>query len=193
MRAAGRRARWQRASRSTVQSAEVNHGRHPRRNILLTGFYGSGLSAVGLELSRRMRRPYIDLTAELRRRRSRMRVLLPASAADGHEAERSLLADLSYRQETIIEIGVEAVEHGNYYEELHDFSFIVFVDPPFSSLIATLRAGRRRSDVLDEYGEDGLEARLQALRPRFERCDFQLTGEYTAQRAAALIIHSFFT
>ena len=171
----------------------MNHGRHPQRNVLLTGFYGSGLSAIGLELSRRMRRPYIDLSVELRRRRSRMRVLLPASASDEQQAERSLLADLSYRQETIIEISVEAVEHGNYYEELHDFSFIVFIDPPFAELLATLRADRRQREVVERYGEDGLYTRLQALRSRFERCDFQLTGSYTPQRAAALIIHSFFT
>lgn len=171
----------------------MSNGRHPQRNIVLTGFHGSGLSAIGLELSRRMRRPFIDLGAELRRRRSRMRVLLPTSAADEQEAERSLLSDLSYRQETIIEISVEALEHGNYYEELHEFSFIVFVDPSFDRLLETLRSGRRRSDVLDEYGEDGLYARLQALRPRLERCDFQLVGDHSAQRAAALIIHSFFT
>jgi shikimate kinase len=171
----------------------VSLGRNPQRNILLTGFYGSGLGLVGHELSRRMRRPLLDLSAELRRRRSRLRVLLPAGAADERDAERSLLADLAYRQETVIEISVEAVEHGDYYDELNDLSFIVFVDPPFEALFAGTRNDRRLRDVLDAYGEEGLHARWQALRPRFERCDFQLTGTYTAQRAAALIIHSFFT
>jgi len=56
-----------------------------------------------------------------------------------------------------------------------------------------MRHDRRQRDVLHEYGADGLEARWRALRPRLERCDFQLSGSYTAQRAAALIIHSFFT
>jgi shikimate kinase len=148
---------------------------------------------VGLELSRRMRRPCIDLSAELRRRRSRLRVLLPAGVPDEAEAGRSLLADLAYRQETIIEVGVEFIEHGAYFEELNDFSFIVFMDPPFDNLIASIRNDRRLRDVLDTYGEDGLHSRWQTLHPRLERCDFQLTGSYTAQRAAALIIHSFFT
>lgn len=171
----------------------MSHGRNPQRNIVLTGYYGSGLSLIGGELSRRMRRPLIDFSAELRRRSSRLRVLLPASATGGLDAERSLLADLSYRQESVIEVGVDTVEHGDYFEELNDFSFIVFIDPPFETLLASIRNDRRLRDVLDTFGEDGLYARWQALRPRFERCDFQLTGSYTAQRAAALIIHSFFT
>ena len=171
----------------------MSHGRNPQRNVVLTGYYGSGLGMIGLELSRRMRRPYIDLAAELRRRRSRLRVLLPSGASDELEAERSLLADLSYRQEAVIDVAVDTVEHGTYFEELNDFSFIAFIDPPFEDLIASVRNDRRLRDVLDMYGEDGLYARWQALRPSFERCDFQLTGSYTAQRAAALIIHSFFT
>lgn len=170
----------------------MNHGRHPQRNIVLTGFYGSNTAAVGLELSRRMRRPYIDLNAELRRRAGRLRVLQPVPAGN-HDAERSVLADLAYRQETIIDVGVETVAHGEYYEELHDFSFIVFIDPPFDALRNTLRSDYRQRGLLESQGEEALYAQWQALRPRFERCDFQLVGAHLPPRAAGLIIHSFFT
>jgi shikimate kinase len=171
----------------------VVHGRHPQRNIVLTGFHGAGKSSVGLELSRRMRRPFIDVASELRRRRSRMRVLLPSSAMDEEEAERALIADLSYRQETIIEVGVDVAARGDCFAELRDFSFIVFIDPPVEALLARMRSDRKFHQLLQADGIEEAYSQLAAVRPRLERCDFQLTGEYTPQRSAALIIHSFYT
>ncbi|MDQ3024604.1 MAG: hypothetical protein M3R04_09520 [bacterium] len=171
----------------------MSHGRHPQRNIVLTGFHAAGKSAVGHELSRRMRRPFVDVEAELRRRRSRMRVLLPLSAMDDEDAQRSLISDLSYRQEMILDLQVSAAVHVDCYRELRDFSFIVFIDPPVDVLLCRMRGDRRYREMLDTYGEKGLAYKLDALRPQLEHCDFQIVGEYTAQRTAALIIHSFFT
>jgi shikimate kinase len=167
--------------------------RHPQRNIVLTGFHAAGKSAIGHELSRRMRRPFIDLPTELRRRRARMRVLLPLSAMDEEEAQRSLVRDLSYRQETIIELPPDSAAQGEAYRELREFSFIVFLDPPLDVILHRMRSDRRYRDLLDAYGEDGLAAQLSAMRGDLEHCDFQLTGAHTPQHAAALIIHSFFT
>ena len=164
-------------------------GRHPQRNIVLTGFHAAGKSAVGLELSRRMRRPFIDVGAELRRRRSRMRVL-SIGALDEQDAQRSLLTDLSYRQETIFELPVDIA---SVYTELRDFSFSVFIDPPIEATFARLAADRRYRELLDDYGEEALLHKLNALRPRLLDCDLHLVGDYPPQRAAALVIHGFYT
>lgn len=174
----------------------IGSGRHPQRNVVLTGFYAAGKTSVARELSRRMRRPVVDCESELRRRSRRsLCVLLPIGGpppALEPDTAGSFLTDFTYRRDCILELDVATAEQIDYPDLLGEFSYVAFLDAPFELLLERMHADRRYAELLEQTGVDELHEQWLRLRQRFEQCDLQL-GAHGIMRCSQYVLHSFFT
>lgn len=170
--------------------------RHPARNILLTGFDQCGKTAIGRELARQLRRPFVDFSVELERRK---RALVPQlrlfrSEPNPGELSARLVNDLSYKRETVIALAGDTLENPDYREDLEVFSFIVFIDPPFEQLWARLKDSPAAAATYVALGRDAVHSLWHERRVQYERCELQLTSPWlTPAQAARLIVHCFYS
>jgi len=76
-------------------------------NIVITGFMGTGKTAVGQEVARRLGRPFVDVDAEIEARAGRPipRVFAEDGEAAFRRMEAALCAELSARQGLVIATG----------------------------------------------------------------------------------------
>lgn len=172
--------------------------RHPQRNLVLTGFYCAGKTTVARELGKRMRRPVVDWDQEVNRRAPfDLRALWPHAferQLDREAVERRLINDLSYRRETIIAFGSEAVAVPDYVNELKDFAYTVFLDLPWESLWQRIQNDSSLSERRESLGEQGLRELYLGLRDHYMACDLQIfAGMCSPQRCSQLILHCFYT
>jgi shikimate kinase len=174
----------------------VSDRRHPARNIILTGFDQCGKTAVGREVARRTRRPFVDVPAELACRRNSLAQKLRVFRSEPNpgELEARLITDLSYRRESIIALAPDTLENPDYRADLEIFSFIVFLDPPFDVLWSRLHDKPQAACALVALGRDAVHALWHERRRAYEMCSLQLTLPWlTPAQAAQLILHCFYT
>jgi shikimate kinase len=171
-------------------------GRHPQRNIVITGFVKAGKTAVGRELARRMRRPFTDLPGEVaRRQRLALSQLVGVGPRISPEVlEERLIADLAFRREVVAATGCDELTDQRVIEELRVFSFVVFLDPPFAELWRRIQQDPERSQQAEWNNRDKVLARWVDWRERYLHCDLQLvTPSQHARHVASLILHCFYT
>jgi shikimate kinase len=174
----------------------VDDRRHPARNIILTGFNLCGKTSTGRELARILRRSFVDIPAELERRKRSIPQQLRALRGDNdpQEVEQRLIVDLSYKRETVIAVAADTLDNPDYRAELEVFSFIVFLDPPFDVLWSRLQAQPETAAALAGMGRDVVQALWQARRADYKRCELQLTHPWlSAVQSARLAVHCFFS
>jgi shikimate kinase len=168
--------------------------RHPQRNIILVGFHHAGKTSVGRELSRRLRRGFIDVPVEARRRRLGLFRLAGKPEPQLEDAERRLIADLAYKREVIAALACDASLDPQVLEDLRVFSYIVFLDIPFEICWARLLADPMQTAEAQQQGRAELLRQWQAWRAELAGCDLQLFGPaQDARRLAQLVLHCFFT
>lgn len=77
------------------------------RNLVLTGFMGTGKTAVGREVARRLRCPFVDMDAEIEARAGKPipRIFAEEGERAFRRLERALCEELSARQGLVISTG----------------------------------------------------------------------------------------
>lgn len=174
----------------------VAYRRHPQRNIILTGFYCSGTERVGRELARRMRRPFFDVTSEIKRRERLARFKLPGTGPvpSSRKLEEWVIRDLAYRREAVVTLGLDTLANETNFEELQVFSYIVFIDPPFAVLWDRIQQDSAFAELVQEQGREGFHELWLELRASYELCNLQLFGALDQPaRLSKLIAHCFYT
>lgn len=173
--------------------------RNPQRNIVLCGFYRSGKSAVGREVAQLMRRPFMDMEVEVRRRMKAglRRLLMPHTVHNSQEIERKLVSELSYKRGWIAALGSESIDNQLSITELSDFSLTVFLDPPFDVLWQRILDHNGDLSAAAAAGSTDKQAMLETwrdMRVQYERCDLQLTSPHASvKQTAKFIMHCFYT
>lgn len=168
--------------------------RQPHRNIVLIGYPKSGKTTVGRELARRLHRPFIDIPVEVQRRQRLTVFQLPGlSRPAPPDLERRLIADLSYRRETVAALGCDGEWDAQTLEDLKVYAYVVFLDMPFDLLWRRIKAESEPGHAAAQSAE-ALRSSWQGRRRELEQCDLQLVdGAATPRRLVQVILHCFYT
>ena len=163
---------------------------------MLTGFYCCNAFNAGRELARRMRRPFIDVPSEIKRRQRLALFRMPSAGppASSRRLEEYVVRDMAYRRESVVVLGMDTLANEVNNDELHVFSYLVFIDPPFPVLWERIRRSPGLSDQVLELGRNGFYDMWLELRPTYEQCDLQLFAPPTEPAfLSKLISHCFYS
>lgn len=135
--------------------------------IYLVGFMGSGKTAVGQRIARRLGRPFVDLDAEIERTSGRtIRALFEADGeAAFREREAVFLEATSALPDAVVATGGGCFVREGNRRAISRLGSAVFLDVPLPRLLARL-SGKTDRPLLDSVEQ---AARLHAEREPFYR------------------------
>ncbi|MEZ5338880.1 MAG: shikimate kinase [bacterium] len=169
---------------------------NPRHNITFCGFHATGKSSTAQVVARRMRRQLADFHDEVERR-SRLNLYTIARIGrkpEQEDVETKLLADLSYRRETVVALDCASDNYLEAVESLSEVSYVVMLDPPFDVIWQRLEADRRYAALLSRHGRTGLYGMWKQASASRQHADLLLTDpRLSILDAARLVLHCFFT
>jgi shikimate kinase len=174
----------------------VNQRRSQSLNIALCGFYGCGKTSTGWELARRMRRHFVDVPQELARRSKPSLINVGfwgRNVATAEDAEPRLVAQLMDRRDLVVSLSAESLDDRFALSETTDFSYLVFLDPPFEQVYERLKTMPAHRERAERLGRFGMLEEFERRRPLYEHCDLQLTCADVPSQLAGLILHCFCT
>jgi shikimate kinase len=138
---------------------------HETRNLILVGPMGSGKSAVGRQLARALRRPFVDCDTELEKLTG---VDIPLIFEKEGEAgfrvrERDLITELVGRQGIVLSTGGGAVLLDENRRRLREGGIVIYLETSIEQQLVRVRQGERRPLLA---GADDLPGRLAELMAR---------------------------
>jgi len=168
-------------------------GQSPRPNLILTGFMGTGKTAVGREVARRLGWPFLDMDAEIEARAGKS---IPRLFAEDGEAaframESALCQELSRRQGWVIATGGGAlVDAANREAMLSSGTAVCLtceVDEILRRLTRSDNPERPLLDVVNPRAE--IERLLAARRAAYAAVPWQIdTTGLTVDQIAAQVL-----
>lgn len=154
---------------------------NPKQTIVLTGFMGSGKSAVGRLLSERLGKPFRDLDTEIE---SGEEMSIPGIFnAKGEAHFRSLelryLKQLLAASPLVLALGGGALKQQTVAELVQKHGILVYLKVPEDTLVRRLIKNTERPILLNEDGvmpqEPELRQKVRRLlaerEPLYRRCD----------------------
>jgi hypothetical protein len=142
-----------------------------------------------------MRRPFVYLPNEVERRK-RMNLLARAGFRPPPSRERLVewvTRDLSYRRELIIAIDTEHGKFAGAVDDLHEFSYIVYLDPPFEYLWERL-CRRQKLNGDRPLDREAVHTDWLEYRRLYSNADLLITNETSdTVYLSKLAAHCFFT
>lgn len=164
-------------------------------HLLLIGFMGTGKTSVGLELARQLRRPFLDLDAEIHRQTGMTAgEWITRHGEDGFRTtETRILEELALPEPTVIACGGGIVLRETNRQFLAALGPVIRLTARPEILAARLRPDQSRP--LLAGGED-LEARIRELQRERDAVyalftDVIDTSELTVEDVARQIIRRF--
>lgn len=165
---------------------------NPNLNLVLAGFMGTGKSAVGRILARRLGRSFVEMDAEIERRASR--AIREIFASDGEAAFRAMerawvreQADLPGPGRVIATGGGVVLDPANL-EDLGRRGVIVCLTASPGALNARLRGDPSRP-LLEGGREDRILALLESRRALYEAIPLRVdTSDRTPEEVAAEVL-----
>jgi 3-dehydroquinate synthase len=145
------------------------------RNIVLIGFMGTGKSAVGEILARRLGWGFVDTD---RRVAARERATIPQIfARRGEEyfrdAEARVIAELAGRRDVVIATGGGAVLRPENMRRLRAYGWIVSLTAPADTLLKRLADGERRPLLRGDVRQNVVKL-LDQRRPLYRDADLMV-------------------
>jgi shikimate kinase len=135
------------------------------RSIILTGFMGSGKSAIGRRLAGRLGMPFTDLDREIEAGENR--TIPEIFRAEGELAFRILENQyldqvLSESQPQVLALGGGALQQAGIREKIREYGLLVYLEVPEQVLIQRLKRDRNRPMIRDEKGRPLEDAELRS-------------------------------
>ena len=135
-------------------------------NIYLTGFMGTGKSAVGRELARRLKRPFVDLDAAIERATGSKvaEVFARRGEAAFRRMERTALAKAAEKSGAVIALGGGALLDPRNRRAVARTGILIRLTCSRRELVRRLRPSRAERPLLAGGSLDVKVARLIAAR-----------------------------
>jgi 3-dehydroquinate synthase len=170
-------------SNSDVRSGTVNDA----PVVILCGFMGTGKSAIGARLARRLGVPLIDTDAEVERRAGA--TVAAIFARDGEarfrEIEREVVASLAPSGGAVIATGGGAVVDPENVRRLEQLGSMVLLDAPFETLAERVSGDARRPLAHDHEAFASLFSQRRATFDALGACNLTVdVSVRTADEAA---------
>ncbi len=132
------------------------------RNLVITGFMGTGKTTVGTILARQLARPFIDTDGEIVKRAGKS--IPEIFAQDGEPAfrqyERDLVAELAARRGLVIATGGGMLVNAENRDRMLRSALVVCLDA--SAEVIGARLSRESGRPLAQHWADLLEQRREA-------------------------------
>jgi shikimate kinase len=146
--------------------------------IFLTGFMGSGKSYTGLELARKLGRPFVDLDQWIEDMQGLS--INEIFSEQGEDAFRRLEAETLRTFEKlpyfIMATGGGAPCFHDNISWMNENGMTIFIDPPVTLLVERLEEGREQRPLL--HGQENLSAfisqKMEDRRPYYEQAHVHL-------------------
>jgi len=161
------------------------------RNVILIGFMGTGKSAVGQILARRLGRVFVDTD---RRVAARERATVPQIFARHGEsyfrdAEARVIADVAGRRDAVIATGGGAVLRPENMQRLRAHGWIVSLTAPADALLKRLADGERRPLLRGDVRQNVVRL-LDQRRPLYRDADLLVdVSVATPERVAEVVLN----
>lgn len=167
----------------------------PRRKVILTGFMGSGKSAVGRALARLARRRFVDLDrmVEGRARMGVARIFRRHGEKAFRAMETRAIAGLQRSGPAVVAAGGGAPLLARNRRLLKRAGLVVYLKVPVGKLASRIGSGRGRPLMAPAGGDPAkiraLVARLLGVRePRYLSADIVFRGGWGTPRAEAMAL-----
>jgi shikimate kinase len=157
------------------------------KNIVLTGFMGTGKTAVGRELSRLLNMKLIDVDTEIEKSRQMTinEIFKQFGELRFREIETEMIRKLSERKDVIISTGGGAVLRQENVDVLREHGIIVcLMATPETILKRTSHSSHRPLlEVEDPFGK--IKELLDFRRPFYEKADIMIDTDGRTPRQIA--------
>lgn len=159
-------------------------------NLYLTGFMGSGKSAVGRILAKRLKRPFVDLDALIVRRAGLS--ILDIFEKRGERAfralEKKLLVQVSRREKTVIALGGGALLDAGSRRRVKATGAVILLSCSKQELLKRLKRQTVERPLLAGFPlTQRVAALLKSRRPHYLRtADVRITTTALSPRTAAV-------
>lgn len=155
------------------------------RNIVITGFMGTGKSAVGRELARRLARPFVDMDALIEEREGRTISQIFAESGEPYfrRLEAEIIEELAARQGLVIATGGGALIPEHNRKRMTDTGIVICLWAEPEALIERLAEDSSRPLLARPDWKDHLRRLLAQRRTAYLRLPYHIdtTGKRVAQ------------
>ena len=155
-----------------------------KQTIVLTGFMGSGKSAVGRMLARQLNRPFRDLDQVIEEGEKRSIAAIFRSEGETHfrKLEYAYLKDILSMPALVVALGGGALQQQNVMDLVKKKGIMAYLNVPEDTLFQRLADDRKRPLLRGERGEQlndrELRAKIHAMlierEPLYRRADVTL-------------------
>lgn len=160
-------------------------------NIYLTGFMGVGKSAVGRELGRRLKRPFVDLDAAIERRMGSTvaEIFSRRGETAFRKLERQALAAASKKKGVVVALGGGALLDARNRKTVNETGILIRLTCSRRELVRRLRPKRAHRPLLAGGPLDARVARLiAARREAYGKAGLTVSTTKISNAAAAALI-----
>ena len=160
-------------------------------NVVLTGFMGTGKSAVGQEVARRLNRPFFDMDAEIEQRTGKSIPEIFAEDGEGafREIERAVCEELARRERLVIATGGGALVDPENRERMMEHDTVICLNAAPDAILERVGDGEERPllDVPDPRAE--VERLLDARASAYAAIPWQVdTTDRTVEAIAEEVV-----
>lgn len=162
-------------------------------NVVVTGFMGTGKTAIGREVARRLGRPFVDMDAEIEARagKSIPRIFAEDGEAVFREMESALCRELSTRQGLVIATGGGALVNPHNRALMMKSGVVICLTCDADEILRRVscsdKADRPLLNVPDPRAE--IERLLEVRRPAYQAIPWQVdTSKLSIEEAAARVV-----